>query len=399
MAFSRLAVFVRKVAALAAAALALGGCDRDEAPSKPAEPAPVASIAASLGLDAGDLEPAVDPPAPAGDLRAELDAFTTVDACTQQRAGLDPVVGDALEAIGYDTLVRDACRLLDAAKSQDGKRCAAIDASPLRERCVALVAELAGDGDACPFEIVTRPERGRQAACLALASRDARLCAGAFDAATRATCEALATHDAAPCKRLGLRSDQARCARDEKRFATALTAATTPPGTAHAAQGKATLGTDAMPLDLARGVVLLDRIDGTHVTVGSMNDVGPSFVVPSPDAPATVGIELVVPGDLKKARLERLVVERPGSPATRVEGSRAAAMHVTVGRLEKARGGAFEVTVDGKVDDATSFHAEATTFVRDVVKARALLELQGLGGGLSVGAGGFLGVGDAGSMR
>ncbi|HEY6459685.1 MAG TPA: hypothetical protein VIY73_06020, partial [Polyangiaceae bacterium] len=323
MGFSRVAVFVssfgvlggrRAVAAamrgaclsLAVVALSggavLAGCDRDDVPSKPVEPAPVASIAASLGLDASDLEPPVDPPAPAGDLEAELAAFTTVDACTQQRAGLDPVVGDALEAIGYDTLVRDACRLLDAAKAQDAKRCAAIDASPLRERCEALVAELAGDGDACPFEIPTRPEQGRQASCLALAARDVRLCAGAFDASARATCEAIATRNAAPCKHLGLRSDQARCARDEKRFAAALPAATAPSGAALVVHGKATLGGasaapavstapstgDAMPLDVARGVVLLERIDGTHLTLGSINEGGPSFVVPSPNAPATV---------------------------------------------------------------------------------------------------------------
>jgi hypothetical protein len=104
-----------------------------------------------LHVDAGDLEPALDPPAPPGDLKTELDEFTTVDACVQQRARLDPLVGDALDAIGYDTFLRDACRMLDAAKAQDDRRCEAIDASILRERCKATVAEIIGDAERALF--------------------------------------------------------------------------------------------------------------------------------------------------------------------------------------------------------------------------------------------------------
>src|ERR1039458_979806 len=81
-------------AGLSALFLALGGCDKEPPPPKPADPPPVASFARALGIDAGELEPSVDPPAPAGDLKAELAAFTTVDACVAQRAAGDPVVGD-----------------------------------------------------------------------------------------------------------------------------------------------------------------------------------------------------------------------------------------------------------------------------------------------------------------
>lgn len=363
----------------------LPACDQADPPMKPPEPAPVASVAHALGIDAGELEPRVDPPAPAGDLKAEVDAFTTVDACIQQRAALDPVVGDALEAIGYDTIVRDACIVLDAAKSKDARRCKEIDATPLETRCEATVAEIAGDPEGCPFEIPTRPERGREPACLALASRDARLCAAAFDAPTRVTCEAIAAHDAEPCKRLPMRGDQARCARDEKRMASAIAAADAASGWSSPASAKATLGGDAIAVDASRGVVVLEMVDGAHLVVGAASEREPSFLVPSPNAGATLRMDLVVPSDPKKAKLADLFVEQPGKPGTMVGGAKAAAMTVMVRKFEKRRGGAVELTVEGQVDEHTRFRAEVTTFVRDLVKPNAMLGLSKLG--------------DAGSMR
>ena len=144
------------------------GCDREPPrPDRAPEPVPVASVAKALGVDAGELEPAVDPPAAAGDLQAEIQGFTSVDACVEQRAHLDPLLGDALEAIGYDTFVRDACRVLDAAKAGDAARCDAIDASSLRRQCVGTVAASKGDADLCPWNIPSRPEGGRDTWCLA----------------------------------------------------------------------------------------------------------------------------------------------------------------------------------------------------------------------------------------
>src|SRR5580704_4803926 len=156
----------------------------------PGETAGGPSMSSLLGIDAGELEAPVDPPAPAGDLKAEIDRFTTVDACALERARLDPLVGDALEAIGYDTFLRDACRMIDAAKANDATRCAAIDASSLEARCRATVAEVAGAPDTCPWEASSRPTRGRDARCVAVASRDPRLCVAAADPLERATCEA-----------------------------------------------------------------------------------------------------------------------------------------------------------------------------------------------------------------
>jgi hypothetical protein len=365
----------------------LAACDKEEPQQRPVPPAPVASIERVLGVDAGDLEPSVDPPAPAGDFRAEMDTFTTLDACARQRAALDPLVGDALEAIGYDTLVRDACRVLDAAKAHDARRCESIDSSALRERCQAAVAEIAGEPDACPFEVARRPELGRDAACLALAVRDARLCAGAPEAAARTTCIAIATHDAAPCARLPVRGEQARCARDEKRWASAIPAAGAGNGAASGAggaasgaggaasipSGTATVDGRAVPLDVSRGVVLLERIDGVHLAVGPMGHAGSGFVAPSPLAQGSIALELVVPADPKKAAVERLELSLPQRPALTVESPRTAPLSVRVTRVERARGGAVELSVAGAMPDGAQLEAAVSTFVRDVVKASAQL--------------------------
>ena len=63
---------------------------------------------AALGLDASGIGTLVDPPRPAGDFKVDVDAFTTIEDCMRDRAKVDPVVGDALENIGYDTFLRDA---------------------------------------------------------------------------------------------------------------------------------------------------------------------------------------------------------------------------------------------------------------------------------------------------
>ncbi|HEX3343997.1 MAG TPA: hypothetical protein VHS09_05460 [Polyangiaceae bacterium] len=389
-----------------AVSLALAACDEPSSPPpKPAEPAPVASLARALGVDAGDLEPALDPPAPPGDLPAELAGFTTVDACVAARAAGDPVLGDALEAIGYDTLARDACRSLDAAKSRDAKRCDDILASTLKARCEARVAELAGQPDACPFDVPTHPELGRDASCLALATRDASLCEAAFDRADRASCAATAAHDAAPCKRLPLRADQARCTRDEQRWAPVLPQADAPPRAGGPPSGKVTLtggaggfasdagglagdagglAGDAFALDVSRGVVVLERLGGLHVVVGSMSKAGAGFLAASPDAPKTFDFELVVPPDPKKAALERALLDVPGRAPIDVGSSAAAAFTVRVTKLEKKRGGAVEVKLDGSLAEGVTVHAEVTTFVRDIVSASAMLGARGGGpsGGL-----------------
>ena len=380
--------------------LALAACDREEPTPRGREVAPRASVATALGLDAAELEPSIDPPAPAGDLEAELAAFTTVDACVAQRAAGDPLVGDALEAIGYDTLLRDACRSLDAAKSRDVSRCADIVASALKSRCEARVAELAGDPDACPFDISSRPELGRDAVCLALASHDGRLCAGALDPTTRVTCEAIASRDVAPCKKLPLRTDEGRCARDEQRWGAVLAAAhPTSEGPAlstggtlqeePAASGPAT----PEQLDVPRGVVLVERSDGTHFVVGAMNDGGQAFLASSPLMAPTLAFEVVVRQDRGAssdcedgphrppclAWIERSQFTQPGHATTTLTDSKARALRLKVTKLEKKRGGRIELRLVGAVGDGPEWSAVVATFVRDIVTSRARLGISRFG--------------------
>ncbi len=140
---------LRMVAAAAAAALIVGCDDAGKLQPRPAPsvaPASPSSIASVLGLDAGAFVDTADPPAPAGDLKADLDRFVNVEGCVKERANVDPLVGDGLRAIGYDTFLRDACRLLEAAKDKKRETCDRIDSSSMRARCqswVALVAQTA----------------------------------------------------------------------------------------------------------------------------------------------------------------------------------------------------------------------------------------------------------------
>lgn len=81
---------------LLSVALLCAGCD-DNKPAVPAEQAPPPTPSPSaLSIDAGVLGDFLAPPAPAGDLKPELDRFVNVDQCVAERAKLDPLVGDAL---------------------------------------------------------------------------------------------------------------------------------------------------------------------------------------------------------------------------------------------------------------------------------------------------------------
>src|ERR1700690_2472132 len=142
--------------------LLLSACDDDKKPHDVGVASPSA-IASALGIDAAALGVAlVDPEKPAGDLAADLASFTSVEACMKQRtASLDPLVGDAVDAIGYDTFLRDACRMLEAAKNKDAKKCELIDASSLRARCRTITAMVAADVESCPLKAPSKPELGR----------------------------------------------------------------------------------------------------------------------------------------------------------------------------------------------------------------------------------------------
>jgi hypothetical protein len=409
---------------LAAAALggAAAGCDQDERGTPPGAGAlpgpgghandpedpnharvaaalatPAASLAKYLGVDAGELEVPIDPPAPAGDLKTEIDHFTTIDACVDARAQLDPLLGDALEAIGYDTFLRDACRIVDAAKAHDADRCAAIDASGLEARCRATVAEVGATPGSCPWEASSRPARGREPKCVAIASRSAGLCEAVDDRLDRATCKATVTRSERPCLGLRGRSEQIRCVRDAARWRGLLSSDDTKPAEADAAeeppavQGTlhiesadpadktAPIDVDLGP-DLARGVTLVAQLDGIRLAIGSLTETGLDFIAPSPHVRASLALGLFVPvggahGDGSNApQIERAELLVPGRPPVSTPGAHSTLV-AKLDKLTLRRGAAVPIAVDGDLTYAGSrwrVHVEATTFVRDVVRASEL---------------------------
>lgn len=159
----------------------------------------------SLAEKAG-IEPPTSPP-PAGSLRDEIQGFSTLDACEKQHAPTDPLLADALDSLGYESLVRDACRSMEALAARDSKKCSAILAGSLRARCETAVATLTGDASLCPLSGASRDPL-----CLARARRDPRLCDG-LSGRSANLCRALVSGDPSLCKK------DASCTRQVARWA------------------------------------------------------------------------------------------------------------------------------------------------------------------------------------
>jgi hypothetical protein len=166
-----------------------------------------------LKLEAG-IEPADDPAPPSGDLKSDIAAFTTLDACVRARTAMDPLLGDAIDALGYGGIVRDACRILLALKDKNIEACRPIVASGLRAKCESYVAIALGNPSLCPIN-GSGKFAARDTICLARASRDERMCAAASPG-ERARCRALV---------LGRRSEcgaDESCARQVDRYKSLL---------------------------------------------------------------------------------------------------------------------------------------------------------------------------------
>lgn len=139
-----------------------------------------------------------DPAPPGGDLASEIEAFEDLAGCVQRHRLQDPLVADAVEALGYDSFVTDSCRNLEALKARDPGPCGQMLSSALRRHCEEQVAMLSGRPELCPTvnRVAGFPERG--ALCLAVARRDLRPCV-ALAGMERATCEGLLAKDTARC--------------------------------------------------------------------------------------------------------------------------------------------------------------------------------------------------------
>lgn len=374
------------IAGLAAAGLIFACDERGKGPPPPpsASPPSPASVAATLGLDASMLE-AVDPPPPAGDLKAEIDGFVNLDTCVRDRAKMDPLVGDALRAIGYDTFLRDACRLLEAAKDKKPETCDRIDSSALKSRCRAWVAMVAQTPDACPLLYEALPARGRSPTCIAVAGKDPRLCQGEARTAARATCEALSTRDDTKCDVL-LPTDRPGCKREVARWRSLLAAPldglpklVTPRGklVARGADGTAdppAPENDVTP-DVSRGAVVVTLRDRARVEIGLVGDADALRIAPGPNKRARIGAAIVLEPaafaskDGPKPVLDRLEIDLPGDAPIAYPGGRCDCK-VTTARVDKTRGGEVSFGIKGKAGSGAKTYeidVEIVTFVRDVV--------------------------------
>jgi hypothetical protein len=365
----------------------LVACDDKEHGPQPAPtvtPATPASVAAALGIDAGGLVDTSDPPAPAGDLKTELDRFVNVETCVKERANLDPLVGDAIRAIGYDTFLRDACRLLEATKDKKRETCERIDSSSLRARCLSWVAIVSQTPDACPLQFDGVATRGRNVTCLAVAGKDPRLCTGEPRSVTRATCEALASRDEARCDAL-LPTDGPTCKREISRWKSLLAPPLAGLPKLPAARGKLTVKGDSgtpdpptssadLSSEFARGGVVVTSRDRARVELGMIGESETSRIAPSPNRRARLGIAVLLepsasPKDPPKAVLERLELEVPGE-ATLVYPSARCECQITTARVDRTRGGELTIGLTGTVSHGSrsyTIDVDLATFVRDVV--------------------------------
>ena len=372
-------------------ALLFAGCEEKKPPPEPSEPAPAVSALGELeldgldGLDGGVLGEPVDPPAPAGDLQGELDRFVNVDQCVTERAKLDPLVGDALGAIGYETFLRDACRLLEAAKDRKRETCDKIDSSALRARCQSWVAMISQTPDACPMQFEGIVTRGRNPSCVAIAAKDPRLCNGESRTVQRGTCEAMATRDPARCDAL-LPNQRPLCKREVARWRAVLAPPLEGLAKLPAPRGKLTIrgaaGTPDPPTtevdlaqDFARGVVVVTARERMRVELGSVVESEAARIAASPQKRPRVGLAFVLePGKTEpRPVLQKLELELPGD-APVVSPPATCDCKITTARVSNVRGGEAGIALEGTLTSGGRSYTiglDLSTFVRDVVPESA----------------------------
>jgi hypothetical protein len=379
--------------AVAAAAIVTGCNDKAKlgpqtAPS--VAPASPSSVAAVLGLDAGAFVDIADPPAPAGDLKADLDRFVNVESCVKERANIDPLVGDGLRAIGYDTFLRDVCRLLEAAKDKKRETCDRIDSSAMRTRCQSWVAMVAQTPDTCPLQFDGIATRGRNVTCLAVAGKDPRLCTAEPRTSVRATCDALAARDEARCDVL-IPPDRPGCKREVTRWRALLATPLTGMPALPAARGKLVVKGDSgtpdpptpeadLATEFARGAVVVTSRERARVELGMIGESETSRIAPSPNRRARLGIAVLLepattPKDPPKPLLERLELEIPGEATLVYPGVRCDC-RITTARVDRTRGGEIALALKGTISAGSRSYqldVDLVTFVRDVVSEQGVV--------------------------
>lgn len=362
---------------LACLALLLVACADPPEPRPPArapEPAPAAPTLEDPTLE-DDAPPTASWPSDVEDLRASVDAFTTVEACLAGlRADTPTAVAEAVADLAYDGFFDDVCASLAAVKAGDAEACDAVGPSTAQAGCRRRLALLHGRPEACPEDRVVG---GREPVCVAWASRDPSLCRAA--AVDEARCRAVLSGDEGRCARLR-GGDRGRCEAALGRYASALGDERR---RSEAAEAEPTFtleveedGQEPVRLErdvLDRGVVLEPR--ACRWTVRLARPMGELPVPLSPGAfTPTFFLELSVPpGEERPVRLPlnasdavlSLALPRHGG-LTSVSGAEGA---LTLERFETRRGGAIEGALTGTLrrGEATlRVTGRVSTFVRDL---------------------------------
>jgi hypothetical protein len=329
-----------------------------------------------MSYDAGFALEHSDPVAPAGDLREDVARFSSLDTCVNQHAVQDPVVSDAVRSIGYDTLLRDACRVLQALKMKDPTSCASITASSLELHCESLVAMELQKPEKCPWMLSSEKQRGRDPVCLAVSTHDPRTCAAAIESG-QTTCEALASGDPTRCGH-AFGEEHATCARDVERERSLLGAEhehdaheTTPPR-AHleihgmgATKDPPVTDVDLSPSVVGGAVVASESIGGVAIELA--RDLEVALHLPTRTDRAHLVASVVYESGVPK--LGKLGLFAPKLPEIDCPSPHCSLV-VTMPKADPQRGAPLSATLEGPVETTSGtfqVKLEIDTFVRDIV--------------------------------
>jgi hypothetical protein len=374
--------------ALAMGAMGMGSaCDKspfesDRPIAQPPEQAPprAREQGAAPDPDSGIVLEHADPPAPAGDLKEDVERFTTLDTCVSQHALADPLVGDALRSIGYDTFLRDACRVLQALKMKDSAPCEAISSTALQRHCQGLLAMAETAPDKCPWYAVAEKRDGRDPTCLAVSTHDPRDCA-AENASLGPLCQALASGDVSHCGQ-ATGDERATCSRDVEREKTLLAEAevhdvhdrTTPKVHFEVHGAKGTKDPAVTEADLSAnfaGGVVISAASAGGVAVVLARDPEEVLGLPLRSEKTHVVAEVAME---KATTVTKLAVNVPRMPEV-VCPSPHCDLTVTMVKADPKRGTPLSATIEGTVEVPSGTYEiklQIDSFVRDVVSRAAL---------------------------
>ncbi|MCB9596667.1 MAG: hypothetical protein H6719_28340 [Sandaracinaceae bacterium] len=325
-----------------------------------------------------EMQDLLPPPAPSAwpdeiqSLRDTIEGFTDVDACLASlRARTPTEVAEGVADLGYDAFFGDVCASMRAVRDGSVEGCDELGVSTARRGCRRRLAIFHGRPTACPEDPVTP---GREAVCVAWASRDADLCRAAA-APERARCRAVLGGDAEACG-AERGDDRVRCEAEVERYGSALgedrresPAAREPSELSLELDGQTLRPGDGARGDLARGARL--TVAGCRTRVVLAESIGaaavgqrePSFALEL-TIPPRVELPARIPLGVADARLE-VTTPRRGSLSS-TSGARG---YVELTDYERQLGGALRGTIVGELaalDERVEVRGRFATFIRDL---------------------------------